>query len=55
MAAEALYLKSKVWCSHMLRSRVRDKSDSDITNGDEGSDWKEVANGGNVQSQTGFY
>jgi len=39
----------------MLTSRVSDESDLDITNGCEGSDWKEVADVGDVQSQTSFY
>lgn len=34
---------------------MSDESGSDITNGGEGRDWKEVADGGDVQSQTGFY
>lgn len=34
---------------------MSDWSGSDITNGDKGSDWKEGANGGDAQSQAGFY
>lgn len=46
--------RSGVVC-HVLISHVSDESGSDITNGGEGSDWKEDADGGDDQSQTGFY
>jgi len=39
----------------VLTSCVSDESDLDITSSGEGSDWKEFADVGDVQSQTGFY